>query len=72
MPAPDNRQGGIVCKSHFKRIKSYPEYTAEQKLSIVHGAKPRRGSVQPTIVGNVDCDNPWFVEAMFGPVSVLF
>jgi len=28
--------------------------------------------VQPTIVGNVDCDNPWFVEAMFGPVSVLF
>ncbi|WP_231991545.1 hypothetical protein [Pseudomonas putida] len=48
------------------------EYTAEQKLSIVHGAKPRRGSVQPTILGNVDCDNPWFVEAMFGPVSVLF
>jgi len=30
------------------------------------------GSVQPTIGGNVDRDNPWFVEAMFGPVSVLF
>jgi len=28
--------------------------------------------VQPTIVGSVDRDNPWFVEAMFGPVSVLF
>ncbi|MCG3643326.1 MULTISPECIES: hypothetical protein [Pseudomonas putida group] len=53
-------------------MKSYLEYTAEQKLSIVHGAKPRMGSVQPTIVGNVDRDNPWFVEAMFGPVSVLF
>jgi len=30
------------------------------------------GSVQPTTVGSVDRDNPWFVEAMFGPVSVLF
>ncbi|EMR45257.1 hypothetical protein C206_12379 [Pseudomonas putida TRO1] len=28
--------------------------------------------MQPTIVGSVDRDNPWFVEAMFGPVSVLF
>ncbi|MCE0902703.1 hypothetical protein LU676_08090 [Pseudomonas alloputida] len=53
-------------------MKSYLEYTVEQKLSIVHGAKPRLGSVQPTIVGSVDRDNTWFVEAMFGPVSVLF
>lgn len=66
---PDNRLGAMVSKSHFEKVKSYLEYAAEQKLSIVQGGETEQGVyVQPTIVDNVGRDNKLFVEEIFGPV----
>lgn len=66
---PDNRLGAMVSKSHFEKVKSYLEYAAEQKLSIVQGGETEEGVfVQPTIVDNVGRDNKLFVEEIFGPV----
>ncbi|AHD15874.1 MULTISPECIES: aldehyde dehydrogenase [Pseudomonas] len=66
---PDNRLGAMVSKSHFEKVKSYLEYAAEHKLSIVQGGETEDGVfVQPTIVDNVGRDNKLFVEEIFGPV----
>ncbi|MGO3986780.1 aldehyde dehydrogenase [Pseudomonas sp. SAS7] len=66
---PDNRLGAMVSKSHFEKVKSYLEYAAEHKLSIVQGGETEEGVfVQPTIVDNVGRDNKLFVEEIFGPV----
>ena len=66
---PDNRLGAMVSKSHFEKVKSYLEYAAGQKLSIVQGGETENGVyVQPTIVDNVGRDSKLFVEEIFGPV----
>lgn len=66
---PDNRLGAMVSKAHFEKVKSYLEYAAEHKLSIVQGGETEEGVfVQPTIVDNVGRDNKLFVEEIFGPV----
>jgi gamma-glutamyl-gamma-aminobutyraldehyde dehydrogenase len=66
---PQNRLGAMVSKSHFEKVKSYLEYAAEQKLSIVQGGETEEGVfVQPTIVDNVGRDNKLFVEEIVGPV----
>ena len=66
---PDNRLGAMVSKAHFEKVKSYLEYAAEHKLSIVEGGETEEGVfVQPTIVDNVGRDNKLFVEEIFGPV----
>ncbi|MFG0409208.1 aldehyde dehydrogenase [Pseudomonas sp. FYR_11] len=66
---PDNRLGAMVSKSHFEKVKSYLEYAAGQKLSIVQGGETENGVyVQPTIVDNVGRDSKLFVEEVFGPV----
>lgn len=66
---PDNRLGAMVSKSHFEKVKSYLEYAAEHKLSIVQGGETEEGVfVQPTIVDNVGRDNKLFIEEIFGPV----
>ncbi|MFJ3449119.1 aldehyde dehydrogenase [Pseudomonas sichuanensis] len=66
---PDNRLGAMVSKAHFEKVKSYLEYAAEHKLSVVQGGETEAGVfVQPTIVDNVGRDNKLFVEEIFGPV----
>lgn len=66
---PDNRLGAMVSKSHFEKVKSYLDYAAEQKLSIVQGGETEDGVfVQPTIVDNIGRDNKLFIEEIFGPV----
>lgn len=47
---PDNRLGAMVSKSHFEKVRSYLEYAAEHKLSIVQGGESEDGVFeQPTI-----------------------
>ncbi|MFJ4052669.1 aldehyde dehydrogenase [Pseudomonas sp. NPDC089743] len=66
---PENRLGAMVSQAHFEKVKSYLEYAAAQKLSIVQGGETEDGVfVQPTIVDNVSRDNKLFVEEIFGPV----
>lgn len=65
---PENRIGVLVSRSHFNKVRSYLDSSAD----VLMGGKAEAGFVQPTILDITDRNAAQAREEIFGPIlSVL-